>query len=164
MGTRCGALDPGVILYLQQQMGMTPEAVQTLLYEQSGLLGVSGSSGDMRVLLASADPAAKEAVELFTFRIAREAGALMASMGGVDGVVFTAGIGENAPQVRAAVAERLAWAGLALDLDANLRGLGLISAPTSRLKAWVVPTSEEAMIARHTADLIAKPRPPQPSA
>ena len=162
MGTRCGALDPGVILYLQQQMGMTPEAVQTLLYEQSGLLGVSGLSADMRVLLASADPAAREAVDLFTFRIAREAGALMASMGGVDGVVFTAGIGENAPPVRAAVAERLAWAGLVLDPEANGRGPGLISAPRSRLKAWVVPTSEEAMIARHTADLIAKPRAPQP--
>ena len=156
MGTRCGALDPGVILYLQQQMGMTPEAVQTLLYEQSGLLGVSGLSADMRVLLASADPAAREAVELFTFRIAREAGALMASMGGLDGVVFTAGIGENAPQIRASVAERLAWAGLVLDPEANLRGSGLISAPASRLQAWVIPTNEEAMIARHTAGLIAK--------
>ena len=157
MGTRCGALDPGVILYLQQQMGMTPEAVQTLLYEQSGLLGVSGLSGDMRVLLGSPDPAAKDAVELFTFRIAREAGAMMAAMGGADGFVFTAGIGENAPAIRAAVAGRLAWTGIVLDPDANARGAGLISAPHSPLKVWVITKSEEAMIARHTADVAAGP-------
>ena len=161
MGTRCGALDPGVILYLQQQMAMTSEAVQTLLYEQSGLLGVSGLSSDMRVLLASPDPGAKEAIELFTFRIAREAGAMMAAMGGADGFVFTAGIGENAPAIRTAVAGRLAWTGLVLDPDANARGAGLISAPRSRLKAWVIPTSEETMIARHTADVTAAPARPQ---
>jgi acetate kinase len=151
MGTRCGALDPGVILYLQQQAGLTVEAVQTLLYEQSGLLGVSGVSSDMRALLASAEPAAQCAVDLFTFRIAREAGALMAALGGLDGMVFTAGIGENAPTVRAAVAERLGWSGLVLDPQANATGAGLISPPGSRLKAWVIPTDEEAMIARHTA-------------
>jgi acetate kinase len=155
MGTRCGALDPGVILYMQQQWRLTPTAVETLLYEQSGLLGVSGISGDMRVLLASADLAAKAAVELFAFSIARESGALMASMGGLDGVVFTAGIGENAPDVRAAVAERLAWTGLDLDEAGNARGAGLISTARSRLKAWVIPTDEEAVIARHTADLVA---------
>jgi acetate kinase len=154
MGTRCGALDPGVILYLQQEAAMTADAIQTLLYEQSGLLGVSGLSSDMRVLLASRDPAARQAIDLFTFRIARESGALMASMGGLDGVVFTAGIGENAPQIRAAVAERLAWTGLVLDAEANERGAGLISEVKSRLKAWVIPTNEEAMIARHTADLV----------
>jgi len=158
MGTRCGALDPGVILYLLQQ-AMAPEAVQTLLYEQSGLLGVSGLSSDMRVLLASAEPAAKQAIELFTFRIAREAGALIASMGGVDGLVFTGGIGENAPQVRAAVAERLAWTGFLLDSEANARGAGLISAASSRLKAWVIPTNEEAMIAQHTADVVVSRMP-----
>ena len=158
MGTRCGALDPGVILYLQQQMAMTSKAVQTLLYEQSGLLGVSGLSSDMRVLLASPDPGAKDAIELFTFRIAREAGAMMAAMGGADGFVFTAGIGENAPAIRAAVAGRLAWTGLVLDPDANARGAGLISAPRSRLKAWVIPTSEETMIARHTAAVAATSR------
>ncbi len=156
MGTRCGAIDPGVILYLQQQGGLTAAAVQTLLYEQSGLLGVSGLSSDMRALLASSEAAAHEAVDLFTFRIAREAGALMATLGGLDGVVFTAGIGENAPQIRAAVAERLAWTGLALDPHANGEGDGLISAPASRLRAWVIPTNEEAMIARHTAAVVLK--------
>ncbi len=155
MATRSGALDPGVVLYLQQQAGMSAEAVQDLLYHRSGLLGVSGLSGDMRDLLASAAPAAREAVALFAFRIVRETGALMASMGGLDGIVFTAGIGENAPQVRAAVAEGLAWAGLALDPEANARGRGLISAASSRLKAWIIPTDEEAMIARHTADVLA---------
>lgn len=165
MGTRCGALDPGVILYLLRQAGLTPAAVETLLYEQSGLLGVSGLSGDMRRLLASAEPAARDAIELFTFRIARETGALMASMGGLDGLVFTAGIGENAPAIRAAVAGRLAWTGLSLDDEANSRGAGPISAPASTLKAWVIATDEESMIARHTSDLLrarrtAGPAPP----
>ncbi len=154
MGSRCGALDPGVILYLQQQRGLTVEAIQTLLYEESGLLGVSGLSADMRDLLASADPAAQQAIDLFIFRIVREIGALAASMGGLDGLVFTAGIGENAPRIRAGVAERLAWAGLALDPDANASNHGLISAPTSRRKAWVIPTNEEAMVARHTVDRV----------
>jgi acetate kinase len=160
MGTRCGAIDPGVLLYLEQQARMTPEALQTLLYEQSGLLGVSGLSSDMRVLLESPEPSAKDAIDLFTFRIVREIGALTASMGGLDGIVFTAGIGENAPRIRAAVAERLAWAGLMLDPEANTCGAGLISAQTSRLKAWVIPTNEEAMIARHTADLTAPEKSP----
>ncbi|MBR7621013.1 acetate/propionate family kinase [Phenylobacterium sp. 20VBR1] len=153
MGTRCGALDPGVILYLQQQ-GLTPDAVQTLLYEQSGLLGVSGLSSDMRVLLASLEPAAKEAVELFVYRIVREIGALAASMGGLDGLVFTAGIGENAPAIRAGVAERLGWTGLTLDGAANRAGQGLVSATQSRLKAWVIPTDEEMIIARHTMEVV----------
>lgn len=160
MGTRCGSLDPGVLLYLEQQAGLSPDAVQTLLYEQSGLLGVSGLSSDMRVLLASPEPAAKEAIDLFTFRIAREIGALTASLGGLDGIVFTAGIGENAPAIRAAIADRLAWTGIALDAEANAHGAGAISAPASRLKAWVIPTNEEAMIARHTADLVAEDAPP----
>ena len=155
MGTRCGALDPGAVLYLQQYGAMTPEIVQTLLYEQSGLLGVSGLSSDMRVLLASDDPRAKEAIDLFCFRIAREAGALMASMDGFDGLVFTAGIGENAPKIRAAVAERLAWTGLVLDADANACSAGVISSPASRITARVIRTDEEAMIARHTVDIIA---------
>ncbi len=154
MGSRCGALDPGVILYLLQQKGLTPEAVQALLYEQSGLLGVSGLSSDMRTLLASPDPAAKQAIELFTFRIAREIGALTATLGGLDGLVFTAGIGENAAEVRSAVAGRMAWMGLTLDEAANRAGEGCISARDSRLKAWVVPTDEEAMIARHTREAV----------
>lgn len=155
MGTRAGALDPGVILYMQEQAGMTPAAVSAVLYEQSGLLGVSGVSSDMRELLASSDPAAAEAIDLFVFRIVREIGALTASMGGLDGVVFTAGIGENAPQIRAKVANGLAWAGLELDEAANTNGCGLISGSESLLKAWVIPTNEEAMIAQWTAHLIA---------
>lgn len=150
MGTRCGAIDPGVLLYLQQQAGLSIDAVQGLLYGQSGLLGVSGQSSDMRVLLANGAPEAREAVDLFVFRIIREAGALAASMGGLDGIVFTAGIGENAPAIRAAVAQGLAWLGLGLDPAANARGEGLISTAASRLKAWVIPTNEEAMIAHHT--------------
>jgi acetate kinase len=155
MGTRCGALDPGVVLYLQQQGGMIADAVQSLLYERSGLLGVSGLSADMRDLIASADPAANEAIALFTFRIARELGALISSLGGLDGVVFTAGIGENVARVRADVARQLAWTGLDLDPLANARGAGLISKPQSRVKAWVIPTDEQAMIARHTALCVA---------
>jgi acetate kinase len=151
MGTRCGNLDPGVVLYLQQQAGLSIEAVQDLLYNRSGLLGVSGLSSDMRVLLASDDPRARTAIDLFVFRIVREIGALTASMGGLDGVVFTAGIGENAPDIRARVAERLAWIGAALDPEANRRGDGLISAVDSKIKIHVVPTDEETMIARHAA-------------
>ena len=159
MGTRCGALDPGVVLYLEQQMGMSAAQVQSLLYERSGLLGVSGVSGDMRILLASPEPEAKEAIDLFTFRIVREAGALMATMEGLDGFVFTGGIGENAPAIRAAVAERLGWAGLVLDRQANgakanRAGAGLISGADSRVRAWVVATDEESMIARHAADAV----------
>lgn len=154
MGTRAGALDPGVILYLQQQCGFSVEAVQTLLYDQSGLLGVSGLSSDMRTLLASGEAAAKQAIELYVFRIVREIGAVAASLGGLDGVIFTAGIGENAPEIRAAVAPGLAWLGLELDHAANRKGLGRISAPDSRMRAWVIPTDEETMIARHTATAI----------
>jgi acetate kinase len=160
MGTRCGALDPGVILYLQQQAGMTPEAVQALLYEHSGLLGVSGLSSDMRVLIASDDPAAKEAIDLFTFRIAREIGALTTTLGGLDGIVFTAGIGENVTQVRADVARRLAWMGLKFDPAANLRGADLLSTADSPIRVRVLPTNEEAMIARHTADLLSSESQP----
>lgn len=152
MGTRCGSLDPGAVLYLQQQKGLSADAVQTLLYQQSGLLGVSGLSSDMRVLLASPEPAARDAIDLFVFRIAREAGALMSSMGGLDGVVFTGGIGENQPEIRAAVAERLAWTELRLDADRNGQGEGLISAADSAIRAWVLPTDEEATIARHAQD------------
>jgi len=152
MGTRSGALDPGVILYLQQQAGLTVAEVEALLYGRSGLLGVSELSGDMRALLASDDPNARQAVALFVFRIAREAGALMSSMGGLDGVVFTGGIGENAARIRRAVAERLAWTGLVLDTAANDRGVGRISDGKSRVAAWVIPTDEEVMIARHVVE------------
>lgn len=150
MGTRCGAIDPGVILYLEQERGMTPEAVQHLLYKQSGLLGVSGESGDMRELLASDHEAAREAVELFVYRVGREAGALASSLGGLDGVVFTAGIGENSPAVRALVCKRLAWLGVEMDAEANAAGASAISTAGSRVTVRVIPTDEERMIAMHT--------------
>src|SRR5690606_38633414 len=158
MGTRCGAIDPGVILYLEQEKRMTPEAVQHLLYERSGLLGVSGESGDMRELLASDQEAAQEAVELFVYRVGREAGALASSLGGLDGVVFTAGIGENAPAVRALVCQRLAWLGVEIDAEANAAGAPTISTATSRVTVRVIPTDEERMIAMHTLKTVAHAR------
>ncbi len=150
MGTRCGALDPGVILYLLQAKGMSASAIEHLLYAQSGLLGVSGISSDMRALIESTDPHAREAVELFAFHIARETGALAMTLGGLDGFVFTAGIGEHAAPVRRMVCERLAWLGVAIDDAANERGGPCISAAGSRVAVWVIPTDEELMIARHT--------------
>ncbi len=150
MGTRCGALDPGVLLYLMQQYGMAAPALEDLLYHQSGLLGVSGLSGDMRALLAAGDRAAEEAIELFVFHVAREIGALAASLGGLDGLVFTAGIGENSAEIRRRVALRCAWLGVELAEAPNNAGAGLISAPDSRVSTWVIATDEEAMIARHT--------------
>jgi acetate kinase len=157
MGTRCGALDPGVILYLEQEHRLSAKAVETMLYEQSGLLGVSQISNDMRALLASADPRAKDAVDLFVFRVVREIGALAASMGGVDGLVFTGGIGAQSPQIRRHVCERLGWLGVTLDLAANEAGGGKISAQGLPLSVWATPTDEEGMIARHTVDVIAGP-------
>jgi acetate kinase len=156
MATRCGDLDPGVILYLQQQRGLSAKQVEDLLYLKSGLLGVSGGlSGDMRVLLASEDERAREAIELFAFRIARETGALMSTLEGLDTLVFTAGIGEHAPQIRALVCARLAWLGVDLDLAANDRGDAIISTPASRIVVRVIPTDEEGMIAAHTRDFAA---------
>lgn len=155
MGTRCGNLDPGVILYLEQERGMTTTQVEDLLYRRSGLLGVSGSiASDMRTLLASDDPRAQDAIELFVFRMTREIGALTSSLGGLDGIVFTAGIGEHAPAIRTMVCARLAWLGVQLDSDANSSNAALISTPQSRIEVRVVPTDEEAMIARHTLDTI----------
>jgi acetate kinase len=154
MGTRCGAIDPGVLLYLLQQRGMRPAEIEDLLYHRSGLLGVSGESGDMRTLLDSDSPAAREAVALFLYRVGREMGALTASLGGLDGVVFTAGIGENAPAVRQGVAERLAWLGARLDSSRNHAGEGRISSDDSAVEIWVIPTDEEAMIARHSFSLV----------
>ncbi|MGH7044138.1 MAG: acetate/propionate family kinase [Acetobacteraceae bacterium] len=154
MGTRAGNLDPGVVLHLIAGRGMTTAAVEDLLYHRCGLLGVSGLSNDMRVLAESAEPHAAEAVALFVFRIARETGALAASLGGLDGFVFTAGIGAHAPQVRAAVCARLAWLGVRIDGEANARGVGRISAPDSSVAVWVIPTDEEAMIADHTRETL----------
>jgi acetate kinase len=153
MGTRCGTLDPGVVLYLLQQRGMTARAIEDLLYHKSGLLGVSGVSGDMRALVASTDPHAAFARELFAFRIARDTGALASTMGGIDAFVFTAGIGEHTPGIRAAVCERLAWLGVRLDAEANARGDFRVSAAGSRVPVLVVPTNEEVMIARHTVSV-----------
>jgi acetate kinase len=154
MGTRCGALDPGVILYLMDQRGMDARAVETLIYTRSGLLGVSGISSDMRVLLASEDPRARLAVDLFLYRIGRELGSLAAALGGLDAIVFTGGIGENAPEIRRRVCRDAAWLGVAIDPEANAAGRGCVSTPASRIGVWVIPTNEEVMIARHTQRLL----------
>jgi acetate kinase len=155
MGTRCGNIDPGVILYLEEQQGMPAKQVENLLYLKSGLLGVSGGiASDMRTLLGSRDARAAEAIELFVYRIAREVGALASSLGGLDGLVFTAGIGEHAPAIRALVCARLTWLGIEIDAAANDRNTALISSPASRIEVRVIPTDEEAMIARHTLDTI----------
>ncbi len=150
MGTRSGNLDPGVVLYLMQQKGMTGAEIETLLYKQSGLLGVSGISNDMRVLLESSDPHATEAVDLFCYRVSREIGSLAAAMGGLDALVFTAGIGELAAPVRAKVVDLAGWLGMRLDDGANAGHGPRISTPDSAVSAWVIPTNEELMIARHT--------------
>lgn len=150
MGTRCGALDPGVVLYLMDQHGMGARALETLVYHESGLLGVSGRSSDMRILLGSDDPHAIEAVDLFVYRIGRELGSLAAALGGLDAVVFTGGIGENATTIRARVCQDAAWLGIELDPAGNEAGGPRITRMGSRVRAWVVATNEELMIARHT--------------
>jgi acetate kinase len=155
MGTRCGLLDPGVLLYLLRQ-GYDVDDLEDMLYRHSGLLGVSGISGDVRVLLGSDSPAAREALDLFTYRIAWEAGALASALGGVDGFVFTAGIGEHAPRIRAEVCARLSWLGLRLDAQANLTNEPCISLPDSAIEVRVIATNEEAMIARHTETMTAR--------
>jgi acetate kinase len=160
MGTRPGALDPGVVLHLFQGLGLSAKEVETLLYKKSGLLGISGTSNDMRDLLASREPDAKLAVDYFVYRAAKEIGALAAVLGGLDGLVFTAGIGENSAESRARICEASAWLGIALDPDANARRGPRISKPGGAASAWVIPTNEELMIARHTGALlgIAGPR------
>ena len=150
MGTRCGAIDPGVILYLMASRGMDARAVERLIYNESGLLGVSGISSDMRELLASSEPRAKLAIDLYLYRIARELGSLAAALHGLDAIVFTAGIGENAEPVRERVCRDAAWLGVELDPAANEKGGPRITTASSRVAAWVVPTNEELMIARHT--------------
>ncbi len=157
MGTRCGAIDPGVLLYLLEHEKMSPAALSHLLYERSGLLGVSEISSDMRALLASDDPRAAEAVDLFAYRVARESGAMASSLGGLDGFVFTAGVGENAAEVRARICERLAWLGVAIDAEANARHTPVINAAGSRVSVRVMPTDEERMIALHTRRTLEKP-------
>jgi acetate kinase len=154
MGTRCGAIDPGILLYLMQACAMRAAELQDLLYNRSGLLGVSGLSDDVRNLLASRDPRAAEALEMFVFHVAREVGALCSTLGGIDALVFTGGIGEHAAKIRALVCEKLDWLGIACDAGANERNGPLITSSRSAVRAFVVPTDEEVMIARHADALL----------
>jgi acetate kinase len=154
MGTRPGALDPGVVLYLFQTLGLSASEVERILYKESGLLGISGVSNDMRDLLASSEPAAQLAVDYFVYRIVKEIGALTAVLGGIDGIVFTAGIGERSGEIRRRVLKASSWLGIEPDDAANEANAARISRPGSRVSAWVIPTNEELMIARHTARLL----------
>jgi acetate kinase len=155
MGTRCGAIDPGVILYMMQRHGMDAATIEDLIYKRSGLLGVSGISSDMRALRASPDPAAKEAIALFVYRIVRELGSLVATLGGVDGLVFSAGIGERDALTRAEVVEGSRWTSAILDPARNEHNReGLISTDNSSVAVWVIPTDEERLIARRTAAML----------
>ncbi|HMV05843.1 MAG TPA: acetate kinase [Accumulibacter sp.] len=155
MGTRPGNMDPGIVLYLLQQEGLSAQQIEDLLYKRSGLLGLSGVGNDMRVLLASDSPRAALAIDYFVYRINRELGALAAVLGGLDALVFTAGIGENSARIRQLVCRQARWLGIELDDEANETGAPCISRPGSRASAWVVPTNEELMIARHTRELLA---------
>ncbi|MFZ5508768.1 MAG: acetate/propionate family kinase [Pseudomonadota bacterium] len=155
MGTRCGALDPGVVLYLLDELRLSPREIEHLLYHRSGFLGVSGVSSDMRTLLASAEPGAARAVDLFVYRIGRELGSLTAALGGLDALVFTAGIGEHAAPIRERVCRDAAWLGVKLDELANRSGAPCISTADSAVSVWVIPTNEELMIARHVRRFLA---------
>jgi acetate kinase len=150
MGTRPGLLDPGVLLHLVNQRGMSGAALEKLLYKESGLLGLSGISNDMRVLLESGEPRAQLAVDYFVHHVAKQIGALAAVLGGLDGLVFTAGIGEHSAEIRARILLACAWLGARLDTEANQTGGPRISLPDSAISAWVIPANEELMIARHT--------------
>lgn len=154
MGTRCGAIDPGVLLYLQQHEKMSVEAVERLLYHESGLLGVSGISSDMRTLLASGEAAAREAVDLFTFRAAQQVSVMANTLGGLDCLVFTGGIGEHAGDIRSAIGERLAWLGVRIDAAANDEARERINGGDSAIDVFVIPTNEELTIARHCAAVL----------
>jgi acetate kinase len=153
MGTRPGQIDPGVVLHLIEEKGMAPAEITQLLYHEAGLKGLSGVSSDMRELLASADSRATFAIEHFVYRCGLHAGQLTAALGGLDAFVFTAGIGEHSPEIRARIAARLGWLGVEIDPDANAAGATRISSPASRIPLFVIPTDEEAMIARHTFSL-----------
>ena len=155
MGTRPGALDPGVVLYLFQSLGLSAKEVETILYKKSGLLGISGISSDMRDLLTrSSEPEARLAVDYFVYRAAKEIGALAAVLGGIDGLIFTAGIGENSPEIRRRICLASSWLGVELDEVANARKGPRISTPRSKVSSWVIPTNEERMIAMHTGALL----------
>ena len=150
MATRCGSIDPGLVLHLLREKHMTPDALEHLLYRDSGLLGLSGISGDMRTLLASPEATAREAVDVFVYRIARELGSLAAAAGGLDVLVFTGGIGEHAAGIRARVCAQAAWLGVRIDAGANAAGGPRLHAPDSAVAVWVLPADEEAVIARET--------------
>jgi acetate kinase len=154
MGTRSGALDPGVLLYLIEERGMSAAEVEALLYHRSGLLGISGVSSDMRTLLASDAPRARLAIDLYCYRIRRELGSLVAALGGLDALVFTAGVGENAASIRSAVCRDARWLGVELDEAANAAGAMRIGAATGRVDVWRLPTDEELMIARHVLEVL----------
>jgi acetate kinase len=154
MGTRCGTLDPGALLYLMSERGMDLREIVQLLYHQSGLLGVSGVSSDVRELLQSSSPEAAEAMEFFVYRVGRELGSLTAALQGLDALVFTGGIGEHAASVRAAVCREAGWLGITLDEAANLQHGPRISTPQSLVSAWVIPTNEEFIIARHALEVL----------
>jgi len=154
MGTRPGAVDPGVMLYLFQNLGLNAKEVETILYKKSGLLGISGISNDMRDLLTSAEPAARLAVDYFVYQAAKQIGALAAALGGIDGLVLTAGIGENSADIRQRICRASAWLGIELDEAANGKRGPRISLSSSKVSAWVIPTDEELMIAQHTGRLL----------
>jgi acetate kinase len=155
MGTRCGSIDPGVLVYLMDQHKMGPREIESLIYRRSGLLGVSGISSDMRVLHGSPSIAAAEAIALFVYRAIREIGSMAAALGGLDGLVFTAGIGENDAAIRDEIVAGSAWLGLKLDSALNMAGkCGRISSGQSANEVWIIPTDEERMIAEHTAALL----------
>ena len=154
MGTRPGSIDPGVILHLVQTLGLSAKDLETVLYKKSGLLGISGISNDMRNLLDSSEPGARLAVDYFVYQAAKQIGALAAALGGVDGLVFTAGIGENSAEIRKRICHASAWLGIDFDEEANTARGPRISRAGSRVSAWVVPTNEELIIARHTGQLL----------
>jgi acetate kinase len=154
MGTRPGAIDPGIVLYLFQQLGLSVKQVEDVLYKKSGLLGISGISNDMRDLLGRTEPEARLAVDYFVYRAAKEIGALAAALGGVDALVFTAGIGENSAEIRKRISESSAWLGIEFDDAANAARGPRISKARSKVSVWVIPTNEELMIARHTSSLL----------
>jgi len=154
MGTRPGTIDPGAVLFLFQNQGLTPKDVEALLYKKSGLVGISGISNDMRDLLGRSEPEASLAIDYFVYRAAKEIGALAAVLGGLDGLVFTAGIGENSAEIRRRICEASAWLGIEINEEGNASGGPRITTQRSKVSAWVIPTNEELMIARHTGKLL----------
>jgi acetate kinase len=157
MGTRCGSLDPGVVLFMMDELALGPREIERLIYHESGLFGMSGVSSDVRDLFASRAPAAATALDVFVYRAGRELGSLAAALGGLDAIVFTAGIGENQREIRASICRNAEWLGVELDEAANARHGPRISTPQSRVLAFVVPTDEESMIARHVQRLLGEP-------